>query len=299
MSLLLRTERAFQKLLLGSAAYLVVGDGSFVVTDKGLRITLADGFTYDLPVARGQDDVEFTGPGVLCSCPSGTQVENGTRTMRVDVVIELHFPVDEGQRHRFLLDGFEYAVAQLAQALYRHDLPQLLSATENGFTVLHAPGAWTEESGFTDRLRTYRFQRPLIVAPTDFPVVAQTYGVRYGLSLESDFVEVSVSGGPPSWDNAGYTDVTATAGQSLVLDLDPQGTPKYLLVAIPETVYPLASVVHAGTGDAIPMAGPAQGFMDVSGALHFKRFQPTGAAGRFRAYRTLGLFSEPVSVRLG
>lgn len=298
MSLLLSTERSLKRYLLGSAAWLVSGTGTYIVEEDGIRITLGNGFRYHLGILTGQGAAELTGPAVVCSCPSGTHVESGTRTMRVDVVIELHYPVDESHGLRHPLHAFEYAAAQLAQALYRHDFPQLLSAAESGFTVLYAPGTWTEESGFTDRMRTYRFRRQLIVAPTDFPSEPVTARVRYGLSASPDFVEVSAGDGDPSWDNVTeYVDATMTLGQPLTLGpLDPGGTPKYLLIALPEAFPPLAAVTSV-TGEAIPMAGLEEGFGEVSGGLHYKVFHPTGDVPH-RAWRSLGTYDQPLSVRL-
>lgn len=168
MSVLLKTERALRAWMLGNAAYLIASDGTYVVEENGLRIRLQSGFGFFLPVVTGQSDVEMTGPAVVCSCPSGRQVENSTLTHLVDVQVELNFPADEGQNQRYLLDAFNYAVSQLQAALYRTDFTTVLTDAESGFACLHAPGSWTQESGFTDRLRTYRFRRQLVVAPSDF-----------------------------------------------------------------------------------------------------------------------------------
>lgn len=167
MSVCLKVERALQRYLLGSAQFFVAADGNYVRTDKGLKITLRSGFGFFLSVLRGQDDVEAVAPGVIAACPSAVQLEPGTLTHLAEIEITLRYPVDEGQSQRFLLDAFEYASGQLVQALYRDDLPSLISQTEDGFTCTWAPGTWTQASGWVERLRTYQLKRQIVVVPAD------------------------------------------------------------------------------------------------------------------------------------
>lgn len=167
MSTLLKTERALQRWLLGSAAYLITGEGDYVVTDKGLKLRMASGFEFFLPVVRGQDDIELTAPCVITSCPTGRHYQTGSLTMLVDVEITLRYPADAGDVIKEPLAAFEYAAGQLAAALYRDDLPQRLSEAEELFNCQFAPGPWTEMSGFIQRLRVYTFRRQLVVSPRD------------------------------------------------------------------------------------------------------------------------------------
>lgn len=167
MSILLKTERAIQRWLLGNAAYLVTGEGQYVVTDKGLKITMGDGYQFFLPVLRGQDDVEKGAPAVVVACPSARQYDRRTSTRVVDVEISLRYPADEGLNARKLLEAFEYAAEMLTGALLRTDFPEVVSTKEDGFTCQWAMEVWTEVSGWTDRFRTYAFRRPLIVMPKD------------------------------------------------------------------------------------------------------------------------------------
>lgn len=164
-AVLLKTERAIQRWVLGSAAYLIAGDGSFVVTDNGLKIRLVSGFEFDLPVMRGQDDVENSGPGVIAACAAGVQVEKGTMTHDVQVEITLRYPADEGEGLCSLLDSFEFSCDQLSQAIYRADFPAALTASLDGFTCLSSLGHWRQASGWVGRLRSYQFTGALRVAP--------------------------------------------------------------------------------------------------------------------------------------
>lgn len=156
-----------QRWLLGTAAYLIAADGTYVVTDKGLKIRLATGFEFFLPVIRGQDDVEVGGPAVVAACPRGTQSQPGSATRVVEIEVTLRYPADEGDHAKELLAAFEYAAAQLAAALMRDDFLERLSEHEEEFTALSYVGTWTEDSGWIERLRTYRYMRQIVVTPAD------------------------------------------------------------------------------------------------------------------------------------
>ena len=163
--ILLLTERALQRYLLGGAQYVLDENATFSVEDKGIRIVLPSGFRIFLAVLRGQDDIEVPAPAVIASCPTATQSQQGTLTHLVDVEITLRFPVDEHANQRHLLDGFQFSCDQLQSALYQDDLPEQVTMAADGFSCLWAPGPWTQASGWIDRLRTYQFKRQLLVTP--------------------------------------------------------------------------------------------------------------------------------------
>jgi len=163
----MRVERAFARWLLGAAPYLVAADGSYVLTDKGMRVTLHTGPQFFLAVNRGQDDVEIASPGLIAACDDAVQTELTALNFLVNLQIELRYPVDEGPESCGLLEAFEYAARQLGAALYKTELMDEVSQSEPEFTALNRPAPWREQSGFTGRQRTYRWVTQVSVALSD------------------------------------------------------------------------------------------------------------------------------------
>jgi hypothetical protein len=156
--ILILTERAFSRFLHGVAANLVTGDGSYVITNDGLKILLKNGVSYPFPVLRGQDDQEVSAPCVIAYAQQGEQAELGTMTHVVDVQFSLLFPTDESMKQPQLLELFEYAAAQLVEALYRDDLCERVSELEPGYTLLAQLSKWAIESSWTNRNRLMRMR---------------------------------------------------------------------------------------------------------------------------------------------
>jgi hypothetical protein len=171
MSLLLKTERAFSLWLRGQTGQLITGTGTYVETDKGIRIRLYSGSQFSFLALRGQDEVERIAPCVVCYCASGLKTEVCTTTAIVDVEITLYFPADKDMAQIITLSGFEYAAEKLGEALLREDLIERINEITQPempeFTLLHGVGNWAEESGWEGRLRTYTYRRQYQAAPVN------------------------------------------------------------------------------------------------------------------------------------
>jgi hypothetical protein len=182
MSALLKSERSVKKWLLGEAAYLVTGDGTFVITDKGLNISVRGGAGYFLPVTCGQDEVEVSSPGVTVYCQEATGLEYAmcADNWLVGIDIELRFPADPrvaGETN--VLAAFEFAAQQLGAALLRNDLLERLSEQELEFTAIQQTEPWVQRSGFgtgagQERLRTYNYETTIEVAMSDLGPESET-----------------------------------------------------------------------------------------------------------------------------
>lgn len=166
---LLKTERAFQTWMLGHAALLVSENGKYVVTNRSIRIELLSGPSFNLPVNRGQDDQELGAPAIVAACDDAVQAELRSLNWLVSTTLELRFPCDEKPTMSSMLDAFEYAAGGLSAALYKTELLDEVSALEPDFHLVARPNPWREQSGFTDRLRTYRWSTQFHVAMADLP----------------------------------------------------------------------------------------------------------------------------------
>jgi hypothetical protein len=138
--ILIKTERAFATWLIGIAAN---------------------------PVLRGQDDAEVTAPCLVVYCQAGEQLEFFTTTHRVEVQISLFFPADESPKHLELLEKFEFAAAQLVNALYIDDILAQVSQLEAGITLLHQMTKWVLESNWIGRNRLVRLRAQFHAVPED------------------------------------------------------------------------------------------------------------------------------------
>jgi len=159
--------------LRGQSGNLITGHGTFVQTEKGIRIKLSSGAEFPFTVTTGQDDVEVAAPGVVVSATEAEQSELLSLNFLVSIDVILRFPADEGvTENTGLIEAFRHAATQLSSVLYRDDLEARLSESEEGFTALHRPEPWRERSepavdGGPPRVRGYRWSTRLHVALAD------------------------------------------------------------------------------------------------------------------------------------
>jgi hypothetical protein len=171
---LLQLEQHAQRWLLGVAPFLIAETGSYILTDKGLKIKLASGYQFNLPVLTGQGACEVSGP---CLVAVGVEAVQIGCTLNHDATlgVELRWPADAklgiGTREE-LLACFIYAAGQLQTALYRTDLSDLLteSITGDAFTCFRvAQGGRVQTSAWDKRNRIYRIEVKCEVASAYVP----------------------------------------------------------------------------------------------------------------------------------
>jgi len=171
VSLPLKLERAVARYLTGVAPYLIGGNGTYLITDNGLRVTLTSGVQFDFPIFTGQSTCEVSAPCIVAACPLCTQDNTTQCTLnhRCSVEVILYVPADADPgglgTPQELLGFFEYAASQLVQALYRDDLATQLKLNEPNFTALFTSGPRSQLSGFVDRTRQFSVTFDVIATP--------------------------------------------------------------------------------------------------------------------------------------